>query len=150
MKSVAANLLRNPADAEDAVQDAFVKVFRGAAAFRGKARFSTWIYRILLNTCYDALRGRRRRPADDSEARESEPARLAAPAVDHPLRLDLEESVAGLAEKPRTVFLLAAVEGFSHAEIGEILGVPEATSRTLLFEARRALQRSLWREGARA
>ena len=148
MKSIAANLLRNVPDAEDAVQDCFVKVFRGAAAFRGKARFSTWIYRILVNTCYDALRRRRRSPEPPGETPvEADPGRLRAPEPDHPLRLELERSVARLPEKPRTVFLLAAVEGFSHAEVGEILGVPEATSRTLLFEARRLLQRSLGREG---
>jgi RNA polymerase sigma-70 factor (ECF subfamily) len=145
MKSIACNLLGSVSDAEDAVQDTFLKVFRGASAFRGTARFSTWVHRILLNACYDAGRRRKRRP-EGTEAPESADARLdlPAPGADHPLRLELEDSVARLPERPRTVFLLSAVEGFTHSEIGEILGVPEGTSRALLFEARRQLQRLLW------
>ena len=67
MKSVALNLLRRESDAEDAVQETFLKVYRGAASFRGGAALSTWIYRILVNTCYDLLRRRKRRPEDALE-----------------------------------------------------------------------------------
>lgn len=143
LKSIAANLLGGASDAEDAVQETLLKVYRGAAAFRGQSSPSTWITRILLNTCHDLRRRRQRRPegsADSSEARLD----LPAGGSDHPLRLELENSVARLPERPRTVFLLAAVEGLTHGEIAEILGIPEATSRTLLFEARRRLQRLLW------
>jgi len=145
MKSIAANLLGSVSDAEDAVQESFLKVYRGAATFRGGARFSTWIYRILLNTCYDSMRRRRRRPEGEDPA-DSSDARLDLPAAgsDHPLRLELEDSLSRLPERPRTVFLLSAVEGFTHRELGEVLGIPKATSRTLLFEARRELQRLLW------
>ena len=62
MKSVALNLLASPADAEDAVQEAFLKVYRGAARFRGGSSVATWLYRILVNTCYDLMRKGRRRP----------------------------------------------------------------------------------------
>ncbi len=149
MKSIAANLLGNPADAEDAVQECFLKVYRGAASFRGTARLSTWIYRVLVNSCYDMLRKRRRRPP---EAR-SEPAAAgagrepAAPASDHPLRLSLEACVRDLDPRRRAAFVLFEVEGFTHREVGDILGVPEGTSKTLLFEARRQLQRRLWTRG---
>jgi RNA polymerase sigma-70 factor, ECF subfamily len=150
MKSIAGNLLGSASDAEDAVQESFLKIYRGAASFRGGSRLSTWIYRILLNTCYDLMRRRQRRP-EGSTPSDASDARLDLPAVgpDHPLRLELEDSVSRLPERPRAVFLLAAVEGLSHAEIGEILGISEATSRTLLFEARRQLQRLLWTGGAR-
>lgn len=145
MKSIACNLLGSVSDAEDAVQDAFLKIYRGAGAFRGGAAFSTWIYRILLNTCYDSMRRRKRRREEPAPS-DSSGVRLDLPATrdDSPLRLELEESVGRLPEKPRSVFLLHAVEGFSHREIGEMLGVPEGTSRTLLFEAKRELQRLLW------
>src|SRR5512144_2590247 len=53
MKSVAANVLGDPAEAEDAVQEAFVKIFRSAGSFEGRSRFSTWIYRVVVNCCYD-------------------------------------------------------------------------------------------------
>ena len=62
MKSVAANLLGDLADAEDAVQETFLKVYRGAASFRGGSMLSTWIYRVLVNSCYDLLRKRSREP----------------------------------------------------------------------------------------
>jgi RNA polymerase sigma-70 factor (ECF subfamily) len=149
MKSVAANLLGNFSDAEDAVQECFLKVYRGAGSFRGASRLSTWIYRVLVNTCYDMLRKRGRRPVEarlEATAPDSlrEPA---TPAADHPLRLSLEACVQDLEPRRRAVFLLFEVEGFTHREVGEILGVPEGTSKTLLFEARRQLQSRLWKRG---
>lgn len=140
MKSLAFNVLGNAADAEDAVQETFLKVYRGAKDLKGSAAVSTWAYRILLNTCYDTLRRRRRRPED--LAGETLDRRPGAGA-DHPLRLALEKAVAELPERERTVFLLVEVEGLSHREAGEVLDVPEATSRTLLFAARGRLKRVL-------
>lgn len=146
MKSLAMNLLGNAADAEDAVQEAFLKVFRGARGFRGGAAASTWAIRILLNTCTDALRGRRRRPEDPVENLDRRPAA----AADHPLRLSLEKAVRNLPERERAAFLLVEVEGLSHREAGEVLEVPEATSRTLLFAARNRLKQSLRPPGGAA
>src|SRR5437899_1115923 len=60
MKSIAFNLLHNTSDAEDAVQEAFLKIYRGVGEFRADASFSTWIYRILVNACYDLARKSRR------------------------------------------------------------------------------------------
>jgi RNA polymerase sigma-70 factor, ECF subfamily len=139
MKSVAANLLGSFADAEDAVQDTFIKVHRSAATFRGQARVTTWIYRILLNTCYDQMRRSHRRAEDPL------PPSLGVSAVDadHPLRLALEAELRRLPDQERSAFLLCEVEGFSHREVGEILDVPEATSRTFLFRAKRRLQQAL-------
>ena len=152
MKSIARNLLGSESDAEDAVQETFLKVYRGAASFRGSAALSTWIYRILVNTCYDILRRRRRRaeealePGSPSQSDAESPAEVAipAPSGDHPLRLAIEQSLTKLAPRQRTVFLLSAVEGFSHREIAEVLDVSEGASRTLLFEAKRRLQELLW------
>jgi RNA polymerase sigma-70 factor (ECF subfamily) len=144
MKSVARNLLGRESDAEDAVQETFLKVYRGAASFRGGAALSTWMYRILVNSCYDLLRRRQRRAEDplDSPA-EGTRETAAADAGDHPLRLAIEQSLAKLAPRQRTVFLLAAVEGFSHREVAEVMDVSEGASRTLLFEAKRRLQELL-------
>ncbi|PYQ66020.1 MAG: hypothetical protein DMF54_09415 [Acidobacteria bacterium] len=141
MKSIALNLLGNVGDAEDAVQEAFLKIFRGAKTFRGSAAFSTWTYRVLVNTCYDVLR--RRRPAGSLDAADREIAAIAPPAADHPLRLALQKAVARLHPRHRAVFLLFAVEGFTHGEISRILGIPEGTSKTFLFEAKKRLQRWL-------
>jgi RNA polymerase sigma-70 factor (ECF subfamily) len=152
MKSIAANLLGNVADAEDAVQDCFLKIYRGAASFRGDARFSTWIYRVLVNSCYDMLRRRSRRPVEvrSEETTFRADAEPSAPSSDHPLRLSLEACVKDLDPRRRAAFLLFAVEGFTHREVGDILGVPEGTSKALLFEAKRELQRRLSKPGAAA
>jgi len=149
MKSIAANLLGDLADAEDAVQETFLKVYRGAASFRGGSMLSTWIYRVLVNSCYDLLRKSRR--AESAQARiEGSTLERHTPAANDPLRLTLEACVARLEPRRRAAFLLFEVEGFRHREVGEILGIPEGTSKTLLFEARRELQRMLWTSGARA
>ncbi len=145
MKSIAANLLGNVADAEDAVQEAMLKAYRAAPRFRGGASLSTWLHRILVNTCYDFLRRNRRR------AEGPMPASIAiepAGGADHSLRLAIEAALARLDERERTAFLLCEVEGFSHREAAEILDVPEAASRGLLFRARRRLQKSLSAAGA--
>ena len=144
MKSIALNLLGNVADAEDAVQEAFLKIYRGAKTFRGGAAFSTWAYRVVVNVCYDALRRRKTRPAGSSlETPDGRDLLPSSPGSDHPLRLALETSVARLKPKHRAVFLLFEVEGFSHGEIGRILGIPEGTSKTFLFDAKKKLQKWL-------
>jgi RNA polymerase sigma-70 factor, ECF subfamily len=144
MKSLAANILGNRTDAEDAVQDAMLKAYRGAARFRGGSSISTWLYRILLNSCYDHLRQTRRRAESPMPA-----AGFDSPArgVDHPLRLSIEKALSGLEPRERTVFLLCEVEGFSHREAADILDVGEGASRALLFRARRNLQKALTDQG---
>jgi len=151
MKSLAMNLLGNRSDAEDAVQETFLKIYRAASTFRGGAKLSTWTYRVLVNTCYDLLRRRARRTeAPEAGTPREDPGAARVPEADHPLRLDLEASLASLDPKRRSAFLLFEVEGFSHREVGDILGVPEGKSRTLLFEAKRELQRLLFRRAAAA
>ena len=142
MKSVARNLLGNAPDAEDAVQEAFLKVYRGMAGFKGDSALSSWLYRILVNTCFDMGRRRKRRaenpqPEPQAEAPAFDPP---APAMDPTLRLTLERSLNGLPDLPRSVFLLYEVEGFKHREIAEILGIAEGTSKHALFTARKELQ----------
>jgi RNA polymerase sigma-70 factor (ECF subfamily) len=143
MKSVAVNLLGNASDAEDAVQEAFLKLYRGLPSFKGDSLLSTWLYRILVNTCHDL--GRRRTRSPEVPVAESGPEDVrepeaGAPPVDHTLRLTLERLLDRLKPLPRTVFVLFEVEGFKHREIAEILGIPEGTSRYTLFEAKKALQ----------
>lgn len=145
MKSVAMNLLGNTSDAEDAVQDAFLRIYRSMAHFRGQSALSTWAYRILINSCYDLMRKRRRRleaPELEPQSQSINPS-AAAPS-DHSLRLTLEKHLARLDARSRNVFLLFEVEGFTHREIAEILEIREGTSKSLLFEAKRSLQRLLW------
>jgi RNA polymerase sigma-70 factor, ECF subfamily len=150
MKSIALNILGNVHDAEDAVQDAFLNIYRNVGKFRGKSAFSTWTYRILVNACWDQLRARRRRsPEVQAQTDEKKTEEVTTEPLDHPLTVALERSLEKLSERRRTVFLLCEVEGFKHREVSEILGIPEGTSKTLLYEAKRELQRLLWEPSGR-
>ncbi len=143
MKSIAMNLLGNTSDAEDAVQEAFLKVHRSWSSFKGESQLSTWLYRILVNTCYDIGRRRKRRPEPPPEPDQAERPDPPAPAPDHTLRLTIERALGRLPELQRSVFLLFEVEGFKHREIAEILGIPEGTSKHALFTAKRELQETI-------
>lgn len=144
MKSTAWNHLGNISDAEDAVQETFLKIHRAAGTYTGEASFATWVFRILVNTCYDILRRRKRRideaPIDElPDAVES-----AAPSVDDAKRMTLVKLLRELPEQRRSVFTLFEIEGLSHAEIGEILGITEGNSKWILFATRKELQQK-WR-----
>ncbi len=147
MKSIAYNILGNKADAEDAVQEAFLKIYRSVDRFKGDAAFSTWVFRILVNACHDQLRRRRRRLVEvhDTETTGTLETLPEPAAADHPLRVSLETSLQKLDRRSRTVFLLYEVEGFKHREIAEMLDIPEGTSKNILFQARRELQSLLSR-----
>ena len=140
MKSVAWNHLGNVSDAEDAVQETFLKIHRAAATFTGEASFSTWAYRILVNTCFDILRKRKRR-IDETQLDETfEPIERTAPNVDDMKRIALRRMLDELSEQRRAVFTLFEIEGLSHAEIAEILGISEGNSKWILFATKKELQ----------
>jgi RNA polymerase sigma-70 factor (ECF subfamily) len=144
MKSVAMNLTGNVADAEDAVQEAFLRAYRSAASFKGDSALSTWIHRIVVNVCHDLRRRKSVRPEGRAvDLDEATLPRFEAPAQDHPLRLALEQCLDLLEPRQRDVFVLFDVEGFTHREIGGLLGMAEGTSKALLFEARRSLRKVL-------
>jgi RNA polymerase sigma-70 factor, ECF subfamily len=140
MKNVARNLLGNPIDAEDAVQETFLKVQRSIAGFRGQSSFVTWTYRILINTCYDA---RRKKEVANDDSEDSPRAELRAPGAHPSLRMALERALHGLTKHQRDVFLLYEVEGFHHAEIAGMLEITETASKNTLFQAKRNLRQVL-------
>jgi RNA polymerase sigma-70 factor (ECF subfamily) len=144
MKNLARNLLGSSVDAEDAVQETFLKVQRGIASFRGQSSFVTWTFRILVNTCHDARRSRMRKKEvanDDSE--ESPRPEPRAPGAHPSLRLALERALAQLTRHQRDVFLLYEVEGFHHAEIAATLEITETASKNTLFQAKKNLRQML-------
>ena len=148
MKNLARNILGSSTDAEDAVQETFLKVQRGIASFRGQSSFATWTFRILVNTCYDARRSRLRKKevaAEDEQQRDDAAPRPEPRApVAHPsLRLALERALAKLTHHQRDVFLLYEVEGFRHAEISSMLEISEAASKNTLFQAKKNLRQML-------
>ncbi len=141
MKNLARNVLGNTNDAEDAVQETFLKVQRSIAGFRGQSSFVTWTYRILINTCYDARRSRLRKKEIASDDAEETPRREPRAPGGHPtLRMALERALASLTRHQRDVFLLYEVEGFRHAEIAGMLEITEAASKNTLFQAKKNLR----------
>ncbi len=141
MKNLARNVLGNPTDADDAVQETFLKVQRGIASFRGQSSFVTWTYRILINTCHDARRSRQRKKevtSDDSE--ETPRLEPRAPGAHPTLRMALERALEKLTRHQRDVFLLYEVEGFRHAEIAGMLEMTETASKNTLFQAKKNLR----------
>jgi RNA polymerase sigma-70 factor (ECF subfamily) len=142
MKSIAFNHLGNIGDAEDAVQETMVKVHRAASSYTGEASFPTWMYRILINTCYDTLRKRKRR-GDETPVDEL-PVERSGVAVDDMKRIALRKMLGRLTEQRRTVFTLFEIEGLSHAEIASIVGITEGNSKWILFSTKKQLQ-EMWK-----
>ncbi len=144
MKSIARNLLGSTTDAEDAVQETFLKVQRSIGTFRGRSSFVTWTFRILINTCYDARRSRMRKKEVANEGTEESPMPEQRAPGSHPsLKLALERALAQLTHHQRQVFLLYEVEGFRHAEIAGMLEITETASKNTLFQAKRNLRAML-------
>ena len=133
LKSIAYHTVGNRQDAEDAVQETFLKVYRGIDGFQGQSGIGTWLCRICINVCYDLVRKRK------FEADRAEPQPVAQNQL--PLRVQLAQALRRIHPRYRMVFLLFAVEGMRHAEIAAILEIPEGTSKAWLFEAKRELQR---------
>lgn len=124
-------------EAEDVVQDTWIKATRSLAGFRWESRLETWLTGIGLNLCRNRLRSSGR------WTDLNEHSLAAAPADPRESRIDLERAIALLPAGFRTVLVLHDIEGFKHAEIAERLGVTEGTSKSQLFGARRAMRRLL-------
>lgn len=142
--AVCLRILRHREAALDAVQDTFLTVFRKADQFRGDSLFSTWLYRVAVNTCYDHIRRAKRRAADPLPETHDPPdagANDELGAVE--LRPGLTEALAGLAEEFRAAVVLSDVEGLSVAEVAGILGVAEGTVKSRLHRGRKELARIL-------
>ncbi len=145
MRNLARNLLGTQIDAEDAVQETFLKVQRSIGTFRGQSSFITWMYRILVNTCHDLRRSRTRRKEFAPDEREDGalPIEPRAPGGHPALKLALERAIAQLTQHQRDVFLLYEVEGFHHAEIAEMMEITETASKNTLFQAKKNLRQML-------
>ncbi|HEU4564436.1 MAG TPA: sigma-70 family RNA polymerase sigma factor [Gemmatimonadaceae bacterium] len=128
-------------DAEDAVQEAFLHAYRALDRFRPDQPFGAWLGRIVANAALDIGRRRKVRDADQLPETLAHPFR--DPAEVDELRRRLQAALARLTERQRGVLVLHDIEGFTHAEIGGMLGIPEGTARSDLHHARMALRRML-------
>lgn len=144
MLSVCRRYLKRPEDAEEALLLGFAKVFRNLATFRQQGSLEGWVRRIMVNEALMELR--RREPLTLSIEDFAQPENLAATPATADTDLQAEELLALLQRLPpgyRAVFNLYALEGYSHLEIAELLGISEGTSKSQLSKARAMLQRKL-------
>jgi len=144
---VAWRILRDDEDAEDAAQEAFIKVFRSIERFERRSSLYTWIYRITVNIALNKLKRdkfRRMVPLGDMIRKDTrpgtDPGRVAESSE---IGRRIGEAVTSLPEKQRAVFTLKFYEGLSHKEIAEIVGCSEGTSKANYFHAIRKLRRLL-------
>ena len=128
-------------DAEDAVQDAFLHAYRALGRFDAAYPFGAWLARIVANAALDLVRRRRVRVTEEIPADAALPFR--DPAERAELNSRLREALADLPPRQRAVLVLHDVEGYRHAEIGTMLGMPEGTARSDLHHARTMMRRAL-------
>ncbi len=141
--NVAMRIHHNVQDAEDALQETFVKIFKALPGFKGECKFSTWIYKILLNTCFSSLKRKKSTAERILNLSKDELANSFVQDENPISNMILEQEIASLPVGYRSVFVLHEVEGFSHEEIAEMLEITCGTSKSQLFKAKRMLQKRL-------
>jgi RNA polymerase sigma-70 factor, ECF subfamily len=157
---VARAMLRDPAEAEDALQEAYLCAFRSLAGFRGDSALATWLTRVVVNECNGRLRKSARRdniipivstharPLQEGESMAEDPSGVEEDTPDRALmrselRALLERKIDELPQDFRAVFMMRSVEELTVDETAECLGIPEATVRTRHFRARSMLRESI-------
>ena len=157
--SAAMRMTRNAADAEDLVQETYLRAYRGFGGFQDGTNLKAWLYRILTNTYINSYRAKQRRP-DETDLDEVEDlylyrrlggleaARSGRSAEDELMdsfsEAEVKAAIEALPENFRMAVLLADVEGFSYKEIAEILDIPIGTVMSRLHRGRKALQKALY------
>ena len=151
----ALRLTRNPADAEDLLQETYLRAYRGFAGFTEGTNLKAWLYRILTNTFINAYRKRQREPQTvledeipewylyDRLNADGETASAESQVLDRIPDEDVKEALDALPENFRMAVWLADVEGFAYKEIAEILGIPIGTVMSRLHRGRKALEQRL-------
>jgi RNA polymerase sigma-70 factor (ECF subfamily) len=146
--------IRDPMEAEDVVQEAFIKAFRAIGSFRGDSAFYTWIYRIAINTAKNALVASKRRPINygidvqdpeqgDLEARLTDGETPEQLALSEEIRETVNVAMADLPEELRTAIVLREIDGLSYEEIAASMDCPVGTVRSRIFRARESIDRRL-------
>lgn len=138
--AVALRITRDPDEASDALQDAMISAFRRADTFRGNSKVSTWLHRIVVNSCLDQLRRKRSRPtvtmAERSETFTPDPR---DPIGEHDTRMTVREALLQLPADQRSAVVLVDIEGWSVAGAAEILECPPGTVKSRCHRGRAKL-----------
>ena len=135
---IARRIVGDADDAEDVVQDVFIRLAQRPTRFDGRASHGTWLHRIIVNGSINWLRARRRR-----ERLQHEPEETASPeaqAVGGQMQRHFEEALQRLSEQQRQVLMLRELRGYSYPEIASLLGVPEGTVKSALHRGRQRAQ----------
>lgn len=137
---VALRMTGDPQDAQDVVQDAFVRAWQGLPRYRGDASFGTWLTRIVINRCHNARRGVRPSSTlpDDDDMRWSSPGSDREVLASHG-RDAAVQAVAALPYDQRAALVLHTFDGLTHAEVGRVLGISESAAKVRVHRARRTL-----------
>jgi RNA polymerase sigma-70 factor (ECF subfamily) len=145
MYTLAARVLGSREDAADAVQEALVRAWLALPKFRGDARFSTWLYRIVVNSAHDVRAKRRDRTVEEPP----DPVDPRDRFAEQELSSELQRALNGLDETYRVAVVLYDVLGCSYAEIAEMTVVPEGTVKSRIFRGRSELAERLGTPGER-
>jgi RNA polymerase sigma-70 factor (ECF subfamily) len=160
MYSAALRMTRNPADAEDLVQETFLRAYRGFSGFREGTNLKAWLYRILTNTFINSYRKRQREPVTIPDENVEDWYlfdRLAASSAEQSAETtvleampdeDVKAALDALPEGFRLAVLLADVQGFSYKEIADMLDIPIGTVMSRLHRGRKSLEKALWEKVA--
>lgn len=145
MWAVALRTLRDPEEAADALQDAFISAYRAAANFRAESQVSTWLHRIVVNACLDRIRRRQARPTVPLPETDGnrEPAAPGDSIGQRETRLLITDALAQLPDEQRAPIVLVDVEGYSVAETAALLGIAEGTVKSRCARGRTKLAKLL-------
>ena len=139
MYAVCLRYAGNPEEAEDILQEGFIKIFKKLGSFRSEGSFEGWIRRIFVNTAIEHFRRKRYlQPVTEKEENTVEGSYLSV--LDNLAERDIIELIQQLSPGYRTVFNMYVVEGYTHKEIGDMLGISEGTSKSQLSRAKVILQ----------
>lgn len=144
MWAVALRTMRDPEEAADALQEAFISAFRAAASFRAESAVTTWLHRIVVNACLDRMRRRQARPTVPlPETGPGEPAVTRDSMAEREMKLVVSEALRALPEEQRTPIVLVDVEGYSVGETATMLGIAEGTVKSRCARGRVKLAKTL-------
>lgn len=140
---VAQRYIKDIAQAEDAMQDAFIKAFSKLHQFKGDVTFGAWLKRIVINTCLDAIKAKKMEALSINEEVLSLTEDDDWSVADEVTVDEVHRAIDNLKDPYRVVVQLFLLEGYDHQEISEILGISESASRTNLFRGKKQLKEQL-------